>query len=262
MDLSNKKIALLGSSTGIGFECALQASLLGAEVLLVARNQHNLQDARHKITKLSKCRPDILQIDLCDPGSEEVFKQYINSSWGGELDCLLLNSGGPSFSAQDLDVRAATWQNSFQSLFLSQILIAKFAINLMKANNFGRIVSLSSSGIIEPQVGLIVSNSIRAALAGWIKTISMQVATHNITLNTVVLGRVQTNRLDTIEQNKAQQSNLPLEEFRANSISQIPCGRYGTAEEVAHLVCFLFSDLAAYINGTSIRVDGGLIKQI
>ncbi len=116
--------------------------------------------------------------------------------------------------------------------------------------------------IVGEQLRLIVSNSIRAALAGWIKTISMQVATHNITLNTVVLGRVQTNRLDTIEQNKAQQSNLPLEEFRANSISQIPCGRYGTAEEVAHLVCFLFSDLAAYINGTSIRVDGGLIKQI
>jgi 3-oxoacyl-[acyl-carrier protein] reductase len=132
----------------------------------------------------------------------------------------------------------------------------------MKAVNFGRILVIGSSGIVVPIPKLAVSNTLRSALAGYIKTLSEQVAPFGVTCNMVLPGRIDTPRTKAIDAGGAKAEGVDVEEIRARSWAGIPMGRYGTPQEFASMVVFLASDRASYVTGIQARVDGGSMKSI
>ena len=130
----------------------------------------------------------------------------------------------------------------------------------MIERKWGRIITIGSSGIEQPIPNLAVSNAIRGSVAGWSKSLANEVAEHGITVNMVLPGRIATERLESLDQNRAGKQNLPIDEVRRQSQAEIPARRYGTPEEFAAVVAFLASGPASYVTGSMIRVDGGAIK--
>ena len=166
------------------------------------------------------------------------------------------NTGGPPAGAI-VDAEINSFMAAYQShLLCNHALVQAFLPN-MKKNNWGRIINIISTSVKQPLKGLGVSNATRAAVAGWAKTLSFEVAKYGITVNNVLPGATKTVRLENIINSKAAKTNNQIEEIEAEMLAEIPAGRFGNPEEVAALAAFLASPAAAYINGQSIAVDGG-----
>lgn len=262
LDFSNRNVIILGSSDGIGFEVALQLAKNNANVCIVGRDLAKLENAFNKINESSRNNHKNICIncDLTKPDSVDEIWVHITNGWNGEVDSLVLNAGGPPFVKNPLDVPLSDWHIYFQSLFLSQIALVGKCLDYMKGRQFGRIVSISSSSIVEPIPGLVVSSAIRSALAAWLKTLSLEVAKDGITVSTTPIGRVATNRLETLDANRAKSSSSTVDAVIQANSQNIPVGRYGTTEEAANVILFLLSEYSSYINGSSIYIDGGSIK--
>lgn len=263
LKFNNRNILVLGSSSGIGYQVAKELALAGANVCLVGRDLSKLKLAYSKIIEQAKENHRHMYVccDLMQADAPELIWESICSNWVDGVDSLVLNAGGPPFKKHIADVETNEWLQYFQSLFLSQINLVNKCIPLMKQKNFGRIVSITSAGVIEPLQGLVISNSIRSALSGWLKTLSFEVAKFGININSVVIGKVATTRIDKLDEVRANNSGESLEQVKQNSYAQIPIGRYGTVEEAANTILFLLSSLASYINGSHIYIDGGYIKK-
>ncbi len=179
----------------------------------------------------------------------------------GSVDILVNNTGGPppaSAAGQD----PAFWAAQFQSMVLSVIAITDRVLPGMKSRGWGRILTSTSSGVISPIPNLAISNALRLSLVGWSKTLAREVGKDGITANIVVPGRIATSRVAALDSAKAKREGRSVEEVAAESQRTIPLGRYGKPEEYANVVAFLASELAAYITGSVIRVDGGMIPSI
>lgn len=179
----------------------------------------------------------------------------------GPVDILVNNTGGPPptpVSGQP----TAVWERYFQSMVLSVIAITDRVLPGMRARGFGRIITSASSGVVAPIPDLGLSNTLRSALVGWSKTLAREVARDGVTANLVVPGRIATGRIKFLDEQRAQREGIAVEEIRARSTATIPLGRYGEPEEYADAVCFLASKRAAYITGTTLRVDGGFIPSV
>jgi len=179
----------------------------------------------------------------------------------GPVDILVNNTGGPPptpVSGQPV----AVWERYFQSMVLSVIAITDQVLPGMRARGFGRIITSASSGVVAPIPDLGLSNTLRSALVGWSKTLAREVARDGVTANLVVPGRIATGRIQFLDEQRAQREGISVDEIRARSTATIPMGRYGEPEEYADAVCFLVSQRAAYITGTVLRVDGGLIPSV
>lgn len=179
----------------------------------------------------------------------------------GPVDILVNNTGGPppaSAAGQD----PALWSAQFQSMVLSVIAITDRVLPGMKSRSWGRILTGTSSGIVAPIPNLAISNALRLSLVGWSKTLAREVGKDGITVNILVPGRIATSRVASLDNAKAKREGRSVEEVAAESQATIPLGRYGKPEEYADVVAFLASERAAYITGSIIRVDGGLITSI
>jgi 3-oxoacyl-[acyl-carrier protein] reductase len=130
----------------------------------------------------------------------------------------------------------------------------------MRERRFGRIVAVGSSGVQQPIEGLVASNAARAALAGYLKTLATEVAADGVTVNMVLPGRIDTERVGVLDRANAERSGISVEEARSRSEASIPAGRYGTPEEFAAVVTFLASAAAAYVTGEQVRCDGGMVR--
>ena len=160
------------------------------------------------------------------------------------------------------EIPAAEYERHFQGMVASLIDITRLVVADMAVRRWGRVVTVASSGVTQPIKGLAVSNTLRAGLVAWNKTLAAEVAGDGITVNTLIPGRIATGRLASIDRQRAAASGVSYQELVARSHAAIPAGRYGTVEEFAATAAFLCSEQAAYITGSCIRVDGGLVASI
>jgi 3-oxoacyl-[acyl-carrier protein] reductase len=201
-----------------------------------------------------------LEWDLGDLAKVEAHFTTIEAELG-PVDVLVNNTGGPPptpASGQD----PALWSKHFQSMVVSVIAITDRALPRMRVSKWGRIITSTSSGVVAPIPNLGVSNALRLSLVGWSKTLAREVGRDGITANIVLPGRISTDRITFLDEAKAKREVRPLADVVAESTGSIPLGRYGKPEEYADVVAFLASERAAYLTGSVIRVDGGLIASI
>ena len=241
LHLKNKKALVFGSSMGIGKAIAQSLLNEGASVCISSRSEENIQ----------KCAKEIgteytLTCDLTKEGEAVKAIAKAKELMGG-LDILVLNTGGPQKN-NFMDVSTEQWKTDYQSLWISSVEAMKEAIPSMKEQNFGRILMVTSVAAKEPMAGLTTSNGLRAGLACLSRSICHEVAPFGITINLLLPGFTDTERLQ----------NLNLSDETVKQL--VPAGRLGKPEELGNLAAFLASDLAGYINGQSIAVDGGYLK--
>lgn len=255
LDLSGKHALVCGSSQGLGLASAIELSLLGAQVTLVARNEERLKEALLKLDHTRGQKHDYLVADFSNP---DAMKSIIESQVkaGNQYDILVNNTGGPA-GGKAIDATTDAFIHAFQSHLLCNHILVQAIAPGMKEKKFGRIINVISTSVKQPIPGLGVSNTIRAAVANWSKTLSAELAPFGITVNNVLPGFTQTVRADYIVQKKSSDSGKSPEQIMEELVKEIPAGRIGQPEEFGAAVAFLCSPAAAYINGINLPVDGG-----
>ena len=259
LGIKNKTALVFGAGSGLGRAIALSLGKEGAKVALAGRTMANLETTAQAI-KAAGGQAYCIAWDLGNLATiDELFTQIEKNL--GPIDILVNNTGGPP-PATAAGQSPALWIEKFQEMVLSVIAITDRAIPGMKQRGWGRIITSTSSGAIIPIANLGISNTLRASLHAWSKTLSRELAPHGITANVIVPGRIATDRIRFLDESRAKRENISLEDVEADSLKSIPVGRLGRPEEYGDTVAFLASQVASYITGSVIRVDGGNIPNI
>ncbi len=261
MDLGirGKKALVLGASQGMGAAIAWALAGEGCDLVIGARSEEALAELAAKLASDHGVAVETHGIDLSDAAAVEKLCVAIENEI--KPDILLNNTGGPPPSGA-IGVATDVWQRAFQSLFLSTVRITEAAVAGMRAKGWGRVLTIASSGVQQPIPNLAVSNSVRPSVIGFSKSLANEVAGDGVTVNVILPGRIETNRMIQIDQLNAERQGKSVPELQAASLCNIPAGRFGTAEEFAAVAAFLMSAPASYVTGSTIRVDGGAIKGI
>jgi 3-oxoacyl-[acyl-carrier protein] reductase len=251
LNLEGKTALVCGSTQGIGRAAAHELALLGASIVLLARNEEAL---RETLTQLPGAGHRYLVADFAH--SAEVQKVIEGFAKENSVHILVNNTGGPPpGKISDADIEA--FRVAFNSHLINNHILATALLPGMKAAGYGRIVNVISTSVKQPLPGLGVSNTIRAAVANWSKTLAAEVGPFGITVNNVLPGATETGRLQQIISGKASKGGKAEDEVRHEMESEIPAGRLGKPEEIAAAIAFLASPAAGYINGINVPVDGG-----
>lgn len=262
MDLGLKgKVALVaGASQGMGKAAALGFAREGAKVSMCARGEAALNEAAETIRKATG--GDVLALSA-DMTKADDIQRFVNQSAQrfGRLDVIVNNAGGPP-PGEFMKFTDEDWNNAFNLSFMSTMRMTREAVPHMRKVGGGRIINITSYSVKEPIAGLVLSNAIRSGVIGMAKTLSRELARDNILINNVCPGRIDTERAQKLNKARADRLKRPLEEINREMAEEVPLGRYGTAEEAADLIVFLGSDRASYITGTTIQIDGGLVRGI
>lgn len=255
--LKGRKALVGGASRGLGKAIAIQLAQCGAEVTLMARNEEKLKIALAELPANEGQQHNYLVIDFAD---FEKFKPTV-AAWfqNHRVDILINNTNGPTAGGV-LEKTVDDYQQSFDLLFKTVCFLTMEALRGMSAAKYGRIINLSSITVREPLQNLVLSNSIRSAVLSWAKTLAREIAPMGITVNNILTGYFDTERLNEINRVQAEKKSISLDIYKDKMKMEVPVGRFGKPEEFGHLVAFLASDYAAYITGTSIPIDGGLLK--
>ena len=254
INLKGKNALVCGGSSGIGKASAILLSAQGANVTLLARNVEALTSALNELHRVHGQEHSFIIADTTD--HTDLHQKITGLITQQKIHILVNNTGGPPAGAI-LDAELNAFRNAFEQHLLAYHLMVKLIVPGMKAEAFGRIINIISTSVKQPLHGLGVSNTIRAAVANWSKTLATELAPFQITVNNVLPGATETDRLNAIISNKANKQGRNLDDIRAEMLSEIPMKRFGTAEEIASAVAYLASPAAAYITGTQITVDGG-----
>lgn len=252
--LHGKTALVCGSTQGIGKAVAHQLAAAGASCILLARNAERLQAVCDALPAESGQQHRFYLADFADTASVQAAAAQIAEDGGADI--LVNNTGGPPagpIAAAGTDA----FLDAFRLHLLNNHQLAQALLPGMKARGQGRIINIISTSVKVPLHNLGVSNTIRAAVGNWSKTLANETAAFGITVNNVLPGATRTERLSSIISGKAARTGVSEETVRDEMLAEIPAGRFGTPEEVAHAVVFLASEQAAYITGTNIVVDGG-----
>lgn len=259
LELQGKVALVIASSQGLGKAIAAQLVEEGASVMLTSRNEEKLKSVQEELAGLGKGKVAYCAADITKPEEIKALVRATNEAFG-KIDILINNAGGPpggnfeQFGDED-------WQKAFELNLLSYIRIIREVLPDMKQSG-GRIVNLASSSIKMPIPGLILSNTFRLGIVGLAKSLAEELAPYNILVNTVAPGRIATDRITYLDELKAKKTGLTREDIEEQSKKQIPLGRYGEPEEFAKVVTFLVSGASTYITGSSLLIDGGMVKSI
>lgn len=259
LGLTNKTALVLGSSRGLGLGIAGALAAEGATVLVCGRTEARTRAAVEGIVAAGG-RALPVTVDLADAGAADHLRDAVRTL-GLSIDILVLNSGGPP-PGPLLDVAAATWNAQFEQMVQRLFEIAAVFVPDMRRRGWGRVLTIASSGVVQPIPNLGISNALRAALIGWSKTLAAEVAADGVTVNTILPGRIHTERVDELDAAAAKRTGKTATEIAAQSRGTIPVGRYGRAEEFAAVAAFLAGEPASYVTGSVVRVDGGMIRSV
>lgn len=261
MDLKlNGKVALVaGGSKGLGLGVAQALAREGVAVALLARNPTALDAAVASIREAGGQAAGFA-VDLADRAALAHAVEGARTAFG-DIDILLNNSGGPPPSGV-AGVDAATWRAQFEAMVLPLFGLTELVLPAMRRKQWGRILTIASTSVVEPIAAIGISNTLRSAVVGWAKTLAGEVARDGITVNTLLPGRIATARTIALNQRAAQERGESEEAIAARSVAEIPVGRYGTIEEFGAVAAFLASPLAAYVTGSLMRVDGGMLRSV
>lgn len=251
LKISGKRALVLGGNRGMGLAIAKALAAEGASVTIAARDEKVLADAAREIGAA-----DTVTIDLSDTASLAAFAAKV-----GDIDILVNNTGGPPYGSaigRDLD----DWEDSFRSMSLPVIRLTDLFLPAMRAKGWGRVVTVVSTGAIQPIPVLGISNTLRAGLIAWSKSLAPEVAKDGVTVNILMPGRVATERVALTDDATAERENIPVETVQQRSFAQIPMGRYAEPEEIAAAASFLCSGVASYVTGSVLRVDGGYVRHV
>lgn len=255
--LAGKRALVLGGSGGLGAAAAIALAAEGVHVIAAARSAARIDAAyagqdRRIADLITAC-----EVDLSSAPSVQSLIDDVRAKGG--VDILVNNGGGPKpGEVQGQAVEA--WNFAFEAMALSIFRITEALLPAMLEKEWGRIITIGSSGIEQPIPNLALSNTIRAAVAGWSKTLAAEIAAVGITVNMVLPGRIDTDRVRALDAARAESTGQPIDDIRQASRRDIPAGRYGRAEEFGAAIAFLASTGASYITGSMLRVDGGMIK--
>jgi 3-oxoacyl-[acyl-carrier protein] reductase len=255
LDLKNKTALVCGASQGLGFASAKELALLGANIIAVSRDAGKLQSAIKNLDTSKGQQHSFLAMDLSNP--DEVKKTVSTFLAKGNIIHILINNAGGPPSAPMIDIDAAEIEKAFRTHLISSHILAQLLVPGMKEAGFGRIINITSSSVKQPINGLGISNLVRAAVANWAKTLANEISNFGITINNVLPGYTNTDRLDYLFSKQAEQQKINKEDIFKNMAATIPVGRLGEPAEFGAAIAFLCSPAAAYINGINLPVDGG-----
>ena len=262
MDLGLRgKVALVAAaSKGLGRAVAHELAAEGASVAICSRDAAAIAAAGCDIAAATGAEVLAMAADVADPSAIGTFVDAALARFG-RIDILLTNSGGPPPGRFDtLDM--AAWQKATELTLFAPVEFARLVLPGMKARRWGRILNVTSIAVKQPIDNLMLSNSLRAAVTGWARTLANEVAAHGITVNNLMPGYTRTERVDELAGVIAKRDDITPEQAVARWEREIPAGRLGEPREFAALAAFLASERASYITGTSIPVDGGWIKAL
>ena len=260
MDLGLKgKIAMVGgASKGLGFAVARALAGEGAYVCIASRDAAAIQRAADTIRAESGGSPLAVAADLSRADGVAAWHEAAITQLGG-VDLLFANTGGPpTGTALSFDDRA--WQCAFELLLMSVVRSIRLVVPSMTSRGGGAILIGTSSSVKEPLPNLALSNVLRSAVTSLAKTLSVELAPHKIRINTIIPGRIATDRVQQLDEINANRHGISLSDHQARAAASIPLGRYGAPDDFGRVGAFLLSDAASYITGASVQVDGGLIK--
>ena len=255
LNLSGKNALVCGASQGIGKAAALELAALGAQVTVVARNTEKLQKVVAELNAVNGLGNQFFSADFSKPEElKRKLEEYIEA--GNEYQILVNNTGGPPAGPAHL-ANLTEFQDAFTAHLMCNHILAQAVIPSMRASAYGRIINVISTSVKQPLPNLGVSNTIRGAVANWAKTMANELGIDNITVNNVLPGATETDRLTGIIAGKASKLNISLEDAAASMSNAVPMKRFAKPEEVANAIAFLASPAASYINGINVPVDGG-----
>ena len=255
LDLTQKTALVCGSSQGIGRATAVELALLGANVILMARNAATLQTVLATLDTSRGQQHEIAIADFSQPGSVATALTELLTVHP-VIHILINNTGGPAGGAL-IEATADAFVQTFHNHLLNNQTLVQALASGMRQAGYGRIVNIISTSVKQPIAGLGVSNTIRGAVAQWAKTLSLELGPWGITVNNVLPGYTRTARLDAVLAMRAQASGKSTNEIAEQMEREIPIGRFATAEEVAAATAFLCTPAAASISGINVPVDGG-----
>ncbi|MDC3257757.1 SDR family oxidoreductase [Flavobacteriales bacterium] len=257
LDLKNKNAIVCGSTQGIGEASAIELAKLGANITLIARNKSKLQDVLGSLDTSQAQKHNFLVVDFNDSVSLKEKLNEITDTY----HILINNTGGPAAGLIS-EANQQLFEDAFKMHLVNNQILVQKVVEGMKKVGFGRIINILSTSVKAPIPGLGVSNTIRAAVANWAKTLSIELGSHGITVNNILPGFTNTNRLKNIIINKANKQQKSIDEVSIIMRSSVPANRFGEAFEVANAIAFLCTPAAAYINGINLPVDGGRTQSL
>lgn len=255
IELTGKRAMVCGSTAGIGKAVAMQLAEAGASVTLVARNEEKLRSVLSELNSEKGQKHGYLVADFSKPEALKIVVEN-HMATANPYHILLNNTGGPP-AGKAVDAELDEFERAFRSHLMCNHVMVQALVEGMKAENYGRIINIISTSVKIPLNGLGVSNTIRGAVANWSKTLSNELAEYGITVNNVLPGATETERLSSIITNKAAKTGKSEQEVSNAMRAQVPAGRFAQPWEVAAAATFLASPLAGYINGINVPVDGG-----
>ena len=249
--LKNKNAIVCASSKGLGFGCAKALAETGVNLVMCARGKEKLEDAAHEILKNSDVNINTIACDITtDEGRQKVLNAF------DHVDILINNAGGPP-PGDFRDWKREDWIKAIDANMLTAIELIKSVIDPMIKNKFGRIVNITSGSVKAPIPYLGLSNGARAGLTGFVGGLARQVAKHNVTINGLMPGQFNTDRIENLIENKSKVENKSKEQVRKELESKNPTGRLGHIDEFGLACAWICSEKSGYLVGQNILIDGG-----
>ena len=255
IDFRNKKALICGSTQGIGKAIAIELANLGANIVLMARNEEQLKKTKSELNVEKGQQHSYLVADFSKPEEvSSIMKMYLSRQ--SNVHILVNNTGGPP-AGSIINATVEEFISAYQQHLICNHILVQSCVEGMKRSGYGRIINIISTSVKQPLKGLGVSNTTRAAVANWSKTLASELGPFGITVNNVLPGATNTGRLNEIISGKAKKLNIDQTKIEGEMLNEIPLGRFAEPTEIAYAVAFLASPSAAYINGINLPVDGG-----